>query len=339
MTPGDNPIHLLRALLRQCTYLPDSAAREYLHRHIIARYRAKCPRFRRPPQPGPPLCPKPETLGTQKQHLLQTARDGLALLHRANSGYMRALTKVLALTYGRTGKRRHELLSLLQAPDIPSDQTAVASLSASLTTTPTFNVPPRLEALVKSQIQQGHTDFVNPPLKQVAPRIPKQNIWRRPVPMKRVRNIQRNWLNMVLERAMPPLPEEEWERLRRLANGELKWEGPVQRRAKVEESREKDGSLFPERGFDIEELDKRMGSRTTGFKDSPHKINGRLMRRLWARTFRQSPVMKWNATKKSWYFEWGRLGSADGVGDITRNIPQLSPFDGVDEDGMVPHQS
>lgn len=339
MTPGNNPIHLLRALLRQCTYLPDPAAREYLHRHILARYRDKCPRLRRPPQAGPPLCPKPEIPSAQKQRLLQTAQDGLALLQRANTGYMGALTKVLALTYGRTGKRRHELLSPLQAPDIPSDQTAVASLSASLTTTPTFNVPPRLEALVKSQIQQGHTDFVNPPLKQVAPRIPKQNIWRRPVPMKRVRNIQRNWLSMVLQRAMPPLPEEEWERLRRLANGDLKWEGPVPRRAKVEERREKDGSLYPNWGFDIEELDKRMAVPIKGFKDSPHKINGRLMRRLWARTFRQSPVMKWNTTKKSWYLEWGRLGSASGVRKLTPSIPQLAPFDGVDEDGMVPHQS
>lgn len=32
-------LHIFRALLRQCTYLPDPAARQYMHRHIVSRFR------------------------------------------------------------------------------------------------------------------------------------------------------------------------------------------------------------------------------------------------------------------------------------------------------------
>jgi hypothetical protein len=344
---GENPLHLLRALLRECTYLPDAAAREYFHKHILSRYRVYRPRSGRHAKSFQPRSSSaqlhndfeedflrtPRYGRVREKNLNQTARDSLALLQRANSGHTRALTKVLALTYGRTGKRRYELLSPLLAPDTPSDQKAVASLSASLTSTITLQVPPKLEALVKSQIQQRHTDLEKAPIKPLKPRVPKTNIWRRPLPIERVRNIEKHWLQMVLERAMPPLPEEEWERLRRLANGEVRWEGAVQRRIRVPDTGDNDTTPNPERRTLLEDFNKKMLLSTRRPTDSAHYINARFMRRLWARIFPQCPVMRWNAIKESWYFEWGILRSSSGLGPA-----QLTAFDGVDEGGKVLHQ-
>ena len=335
MKPSNDPLHLLRALLRQCTYLPDPAAREYLHRHILSRYRAYCPR--------PPARSAKLDIGNErgrKEKLLQTARDGLAILLRANSGYKRALVKVLALTYGRTGKRRYELLSPLLVPDTPSNQTAVASLSASLATTTTLNVPPKLQALLKSQAQQNRAGFdMKLPIKQTQPVIPKKDIWRRPVAIKRVRNIEKRWLRMILERAMPPLPEEEWERLRRLATGELRWEGPVQRRATVEEVTEEVESLFPRGSSVLEELDEQMTFlQSKGHKDSSHRINQRFMRRLWAHIFTQCPLMRYDARKKTWVFEWGALGTDSGTDEAAAVNSQWDAFEGVGEDGKLRRQ-
>lgn len=329
--PGDNPLHLLRALLRECTYLPDPAAREYMHKHIFSRYRVYCPRPSRY-TPSTPNLPRNSALFLVRQlNLLQTAQDGLALLQRANNGHIRALTKVLGLTYGRTGKRRYELLQPLLAPDTPSDQKAVASLSASLTITAPLQVPPMLQALIKSQTHQKQTDLLKHPIKQTEPRVPRSNIWRRSVPIKRLRNIEKRWYQMILERIMPPLPKEEWERLRRLANGEMRWEGPVNRRARVPDTTEDYMTLDPERGSLIEDLDNAMYLRTRGPTDSPHRITGRLMRRLWAQIFPICPLMRWNAKRKSWYFQWGDIRPAPGSS-------QLTAFKGVDEDGRILHR-
>jgi len=332
MKPGDNPLHLLRALLRECTYLPDPAAREYMHKHIVSRYRVYCRRPSRHTPSTPNLPPNSAFRVSRQKNLLQTAQDGLALLQRANSGHIRALTKVLALTYGRTGKRRYELLQPLLAPDTPSDQKAVASLSASLTTTAALQVPPRLQALIKSQTHQKQTDLSKQPIKQIEPRVPGTNIWRRSVPIKRLRNIEKRWFQMILERIMPPLPEEEWERLRRLANGEMRWEGPVHRRARVPDTTENNTISNPERGSLIENLDKAMYLRTRGPTDSPHRITERLIRRLWAQIFPQCPLMRWNAARESWYFQWGGIRPAPGSS-------QLTAFEGVDEDGRILHRA
>ena len=54
--------------------------------------------------------------GANRLHkLLKEGRHQLRFLKRANLGDLVAVEKVLQLTYGRTGKRKHELLAVLEA--------------------------------------------------------------------------------------------------------------------------------------------------------------------------------------------------------------------------------
>ncbi len=158
------------------------------------------------------------------------------------------------------------------------------------------------------------------------------------MPMKRVRNLKKRWFNMVLERALPPLPEREWERLRGLANGESTWEGPVQKRARARETvKEGEGTLLT-KGFLNNRLEKQLSLRREVSCGNPHYLTKRFMQRLWGRVFTQCPVMKWNATKKVWQVQWGTVGSGCDVEQLRMVTPELRIFDGVDGKGQVPRQ-
>lgn len=257
--------HLLRALLRQCTYLPDIAARHYAHHFIIDRYRRYYPRS-----------PQSVNFTIQRRStIIKQAYRALALLERANKGYPSHLLKVLSMTYGRVGKRRHEMLqefiqpgpssgSIVAVPGIPKDGKALESLHISMDSrihqpmtasllvesggvqaphkSSTFIKPydvvgpvlgERLEALAKSQKSETHPIFKKPCIKSTAPDIPLKNIWGRSTPLKRVRNLKEKRYAEILDKVQPPLPERDWNRLRDLIRGRIPWDGPVRRRAKI----------------------------------------------------------------------------------------------------------
>ncbi len=273
---------------------------------------------------------------------LHIARQGLSLLRRANQGHLHALHRILGLTYGRCGKRRHQLLAPLLAPEIPADHTAVAALSASSRTSTVDELPPRLKALMHSQNRQGGLELFKSRIRinQVEPQIPETNIWGRPTPMKRARNLKKTWLRNVLERLLPPLPEQEWERLRDLANGGQAWEGPIKRRAwpKGASSRWGKECLGEKMPFEDQ-----LTLSTLPFHNrsigNPHLMNARFMQRLWARIFSQCPVMRWDSMNKSWRVEWGSVNSTGSL-----EPPQISHlkseiFAGVDEMGRVLRRS
>src|SRR3954447_19308555 len=98
--------HLLRHLLREATYLPDPVAREYIHRHILRRFRDY---YQNPLYEGHVEPPHNKRLKSVREN----ARRALSLLIRANMGQYESLQRVLFLAYGRIGRRRHELLSEL----------------------------------------------------------------------------------------------------------------------------------------------------------------------------------------------------------------------------------
>lgn len=257
--------HLFRALLRQCTYLPDSAARHYFHKHIINRFRIYCPR----PSGGP----APSGLAGGRRHaLLKEARKRLAFLARANAGHPPHLLKVLAMTYGRTGRRRHELMKTIIIPKSLSPSLRIAveasedeqfferhfdstifskkrkilqeqlqmedesltvqkrSASDILLSSEGPVLGPQLRALIKSQGEQRLSISDRAPIRKVDLSVPETNRWGYPMPPRRVRNMKEWSYAEILHRIMPPLPETEWNRLRDLASGQLTWEGPVWRR-------------------------------------------------------------------------------------------------------------
>lgn len=309
-------VHLFRALLRQCTYLPDPAARKYLHFYVVSRFREYAPRF----PIGPQQIRKPLQIITQRrQGLLKKARKGVTFLGRANHGHIHHLGKVFAMTYGRIGKRKHLLLQSLKAPDVPVDSEALEKLAQ-----PEFRGVPRpsqqLIALLKSQQMRKDTFFSNKPIKQIQPNIPETNSWGRPMPMKRVRNIRRRWYAEALDRTMPPLPAKEWESLRKLAAGEVILGRPARRKSQSE--REEVGSA----GF------------MTGqnYLSRPHELTPRYLRRLWAKIFLQCPLMTRNDSKQSgWDISWGDV--EDDANTVLGPGGQLGNtlFEGVDDRGKV----
>ena len=315
-------LHLYRSLLRESSHLPDSSARTYIRSHIISRFRSYHPR-RKDVSSRYEWKKRISLIASRQTALFKAARRGLLYLQRANDGHPRHLGKILLMTYGRVGKRRHELLQTLLVPDVPNDQAAVEKMSDPASQ----GVPHpsrQLQALIKSQAGRKESFFSRTARPTLQPEIPEKNAWGRPMPMNRVRNIKRRWYGQVLDRVMPPLPEGEWKRLRGLASGTIRWEGPIPRRGPDK------GDVFNDGTF--------KGTLTGGqrFLSRPHQLTPRYMRRLWAKVFAQCPLMKKNESARSgWEIIWGDTKNNTEVSFQPMRGGDMAMFEGVDAKGKI----
>ncbi|KAI7614965.1 hypothetical protein KC343_g10293, partial [Hortaea werneckii] len=258
---------------------------------------------------------------------LQAAQHGLRVLERANDGERRPLLKVLLMTYGRVGRRRRELLGRLLSvrphqglEEESTSETAhedrtindagkTAADTRSTSTKPpgarevndgswTHYVPdftPQLQALLQSQLQHPPPHLTRPLLRRMAPRLEELNSWKRPMPLNRVKNQTKDWYASTLARVHPPLPTQEWCRLRDLASG-AQSEPQVPRRKRVGNA----GSAGDEALlFRLGELPPTDRSRDR------HAITPRYMRRMWATVFAQCPIMEWDGEGGKWKVTWG----------------------------------
>ncbi|KAI4719592.1 hypothetical protein E4T48_04210 [Aureobasidium sp. EXF-10727] len=276
--------HLLRAILREATYLPDHQARIYIASHAVARFRHYAPAHK-----------SDDVLKDRRREQLTRARKGLSELHRANQGELKPLLKVLHLTYARIGKRRHEILRGLQHKP-PADADLKPDALPKLT--------PQHIALLDSQKLASPPNIVRPLLRSWSLKIPDTNSWEKPLPKKRIAKIVRDWYANVLERTVVPLPVSEWERLRDLALGKIKFQGPLPRRPMSAS-----GSSLPsplELALGLVQLnapDVVINNVTNSF--NARRLTARSMRRCWATVFAQCPVMSWNADSEKWSVQWG----------------------------------
>lgn len=269
---GKEARHLLRAILRECTYLPDAEARVEIKRQVLQTFRATERKAKGYytldfSEPAPPTrqirSREDEVLKIQKW--LNKGYKGLRQLQRANEGELRPLGKVLHYTYGRGGRRRHELLQpLLSADVVVADSRSLEEHLKNapstqepqkwdLTTIPApdvFGTPiyyrdvvqypisdryGRLKTLLQSQSRTKLPNINGRPIVKIRSEIceiPAKNIWGRSMPRRRAKNMVRKWYNLVLSRLLPPLPEHEWMHLQGKINGTIKWDGPPQRRAR-----------------------------------------------------------------------------------------------------------
>ncbi|KAJ5463158.1 hypothetical protein N7475_008102 [Penicillium sp. IBT 31633x] len=289
--------HLLRATLRECTYLPDPIARKYMKDYILSRYRAVSSRSNK--------------AGPQPVH---AARNALSVLRRANEGYLRPLEKVLFLSYGRTGRRRHELLAELLRPQIPNNSTDLkALLSQPAQFEDGWEPPAIVKSLAASQLQNPviATVRVRPLIKHLEPAIPPQDSWGQEVAKCRKSNIRRRWYNTTLSSLLPPLPEKDLQILDGLISGTVPW-APVKRRKVTHQiaPAKSEGELFtllargPEKGSTFSEY----------ASGRPHAITIRFMRRQWRRLSALVPRQDWNPISQKWRFMW----------DTPKEIPQLA---------------
>ena len=304
LPPTRDPRGLFRAMLRECTYLPDPAARSVVADYVVARYRAsQRPSTRKRGAgrtDGDVLVPR------RRPRLITAARRGLSLLVRANRGESRPMLKVLLFTYGRMGRTRRELVTDLIRLDVDwkDPVTGISRRAAVPGQRDLRDWPPRsekLKALVSSQIRQKlQSPLSRADLKYEQPRLPAENIWKRPLPKRREKNLRWKFYRTTLNRVMPPLPEHRWARLRDLADGLLPWTGPVARRSRPE------GADAEESLLNVEFLSHRLDQQRHQLKemDHPHRITARFMRRLWTRVFITCPVMKKEG--ESWQVKWGK---------------------------------
>ncbi|KAJ5263590.1 hypothetical protein N7478_011195 [Penicillium angulare] len=297
--------HLLRATLQECSYLPDPIARTYMRSYVLDRYRrafeSKIP----------------------EEKLTRSAKKGLSMLQRANEGYPKPLDKVMLMSYGRIGKRRHELIAQLLKPEAPIDTNSLREL---ITSVPNYQdgwEPPQIVTrLLKSQMNHGvaTASRLRPQLKHVVPAIPETNSWGRPVAQSRRANIRRKWYIDTLYSLLPPLPEQELGILNSLMAGTVPWRSFKQR--PVEAPAVQDDSVLdflmdgPQKG-------QTFGSYVHG---RPHKITSRSMRRLWKRISGLVPRMHWNDASQKWSFHWD---SAKVVPQVAFELDQDSDLDEI----------
>ncbi|KAL9044574.1 MAG: hypothetical protein Q9214_002301 [Letrouitia sp. 1 TL-2023] len=306
-------ILLYRALLRQSTYLPDSAARNYVRSYVISRFRGYYPR-KKSADGDPIIHHKPNLSDERLRTVLKSARKYLKILQRANDGHPKQLTKVLSMTYGRTGKRKRQIVGLLQGPLSTANANTTYDFKGS-------GLSDELQAVIRVQAKQPATSFLGRALKDQQPNIPKESIWQRPLSKSRQKNFRRKWLARTLDKIMPPLEEREWNRLRDLALGTTRWEGPVAPRPRGE-------PLFSTSSEVVEDIQskfnaiidpwkpKRLTSSTErivedgrhpDYKSRPHKLTAKYMRRIWQTVFRQCPKLHWDDKAKKWQVTWGNV--------------------------------
>ncbi|KAF5861384.1 hypothetical protein ETB97_000347 [Aspergillus alliaceus] len=315
-----------RAILRECSYLPDPVAKSYMHDYVVRRFRRYVIDERRP------------WIKYDLERLIMLfdeSKETLSLLKRANQGFIKPLEKVIRMAYGRKGKRRKELLYALISPDIPADTMAVQQILQRPEPYGDDWKPPSIVIeLLKSQQNNGILSQLGVrQVKDLNPVIPKKVISGDGVAKSRRRNIRKEWYNDVLDHLLPPLPEPDLSTLEGLMSGEIPWSPPRERKTVNLSNRQKRA-----RGAEREHLRKLLESGPAKgqtfreyAKGRPHIITRRLMQRLWRRTMCLIPRMDWDDVAKKHYFTW----------DPAKPMPQLgipgAPeiFEAVDPRGKV----
>ena len=315
---GKTVIPFMRALLRQATYLPDSAAREFFHDHIIASFRRYCPRKTTPSDNTPSNQITPQ----RRNQRMRDARKNWRVLVHANHGSPVHLTRVLEMAYGRRGKKHYMLMKDVLPPENSQDSKALEELSLmieerhSVLKAKEPHLSEKLFALVRSQKNQKDRLFPKNNIKSTEPIIPETNIWLRPLPKGRGKNLRRKWYAETLNRVMPPLPEADWNRLQDLSLGKLLWEGPRRPRTKAQ------GQFITD-------------SYEPKWDSDWHELTPRYMQRMWQKVFVQCPMMRWNADRGRWSVLWGRPHIETAVSLGADSYIDDGAFEGVNAEGKL----
>ncbi|KAM3086280.1 hypothetical protein ACMFMF_000233 [Clarireedia jacksonii] len=340
--------HTYRSLLREATYLADASARNYFRGYIGHRF-----------NPFNPEKLDKRYWGTNKfrneikvekvENGLKDANIGLRTLMYANSGNLEALEKVLMRAYGRSGRRRRELLAnLLRASgeDLPQDETALQQFidariakkqgRAPVTDNSTYKMPKMMRHFVANQQANQPATSERGKIKRLSPTLPEENIWGRSLPKKRAANIEKRFLADILSRILPPLPAHEWDRLESLALGRMPLEEPPPRRIKSNDE-------LKAYELDTVALSKRFLTPSRAKKSSTtptdhHNPDGRPLRRLYGKIWRLSAKMVRGEHTKELTITWGQDKSPAGAGLITQPSEiDMGFFEGLDvKEGSAP---
>jgi hypothetical protein len=328
-------LHLLRALLREASYLPDVTARDYFRRYIVARFKAYQPRPNATASFDVAAVDKFRHRSFKRRHegiineragqQQRKAQKGLNLLRRANQGEGRIVQKLLWVAYGRLGRRKYALLEGLLKPD-PAWPAGPAPLQqlyhSDLRCLQYFEAPartknndalhlaisrqyPRLRAVVESQVKKGLS--LRAEMKRPFLATPIVNTWLQPMPLKRAVNNVRRWYAETMTRLLPPLPAAEWDRLDALCKGRQRI-GFVERRtpAAAPPSHHTAGDTSLEQLVQGSlAMDKRTKAEKAQSIGRSHLLTVRYMQRMYLRLLMLSCKLEYDDSKRRWNVIWG----------------------------------
>ncbi|THC94842.1 hypothetical protein EYZ11_005678 [Aspergillus tanneri] len=221
--------------------------------------------------------------------LRRAAHEKLCLLQRANEGYIRPLEKVLRLSYGRKGRKRRELLTAMLIPELPTDHSAVENMIQKPAMFEDGWMPPSIMMdLLRSQRHSGVGGQLNiRQIKELAPVIPTENSWGKPLSASRRARIRKKWYYKALENLLPPLPDAELRILDGLISKTVPW-SPPKKRKPVGVRSEPAPSLDATFLTDGPQKDPTFRKYING---RPHTITRRFMERMWRRISNLVPRM------------------------------------------------
>ncbi|EAT86870.1 hypothetical protein SNOG_05806 [Parastagonospora nodorum SN15] len=328
-------IHLLRALLREATYLPDAVARQYFARYILNRFRAYQPSENATASMDIEAVGKYRHRSFKRRQLSiiaerttkvqKKAQKGLHYLRRANQGEIPCLQKVLFFAYGRIGRRKYALLGDVLKPDPITDGGRMVKPSDLLERTP-------LQKMYYSN--KKYLQYLDAPKEANGIR-PCTTFGCVPMPIVRARNNVRRWYAETMTRFLPPLPTEEWDKMQAMVEGSERV-SLVKRRVPVRplpEATDYDDSLHAVlQGMSLSKLSK--SDRPNGIW-RPHNITPKFMRRLYSRILQLCCKVEYSAERKQWVAVWGQPIHAIRP-EVYEAATDPSLFSGVDAKGRLP---
>ncbi|TLS27489.1 hypothetical protein PpBr36_04048 [Pyricularia pennisetigena] len=354
------PLHLYRHLLREASYLPPVIRPCFTERIIFV--------FRRHRNDSEPMARIRK--GTQK---LRTLRAAVA-------GDRDSLEKVIQIGFGRIGFRRRQLLSDFLHREPPQDSTALQEfLDWKL------GIGPAPKHLMKFRAREGQDDLTydwldgwdtdkltvllkaqadvaNPPktveirTKRFEPysRVPELNGYGLPFPPKPARTKVKNFWKVYAEKALPPVPKEEWNILRDLAHGKDMARGQVLPRRPVAGLGQDIDLELAKQSWDMENyllqparwVDRKSSHKRVLFTGIPQpndelghapeglssQLTPRNMRRIYGAVWRLTPfIEKQDGSASGWKVTFGQPRTIKN-NNASQTWHQV--FQGVNQDGV-----
>jgi hypothetical protein len=239
------------------------------------------------------------------------------------------------LSYGRTGKKRRDLLNTFIVPEVPPDAVAVEHILKKPSTFADEWEPPKLVLrLLKSQLQNGIGQISHRPVvKALVPPIPKEDSWGKPVNRIRRRNIRKKWYYDVLDSLLPPLPDAELDTLRGLISGRMPWTLPKGRKA-VGLPMDSPSETSLDVAF-LTEGPKKGPTFRDFVNGRPHQITRRFMQRLWRRIYCMVPRFEWDEKNQKHDFKWESVRALPGISAVVEHDQAPDLFLEVDANGRL----
>ncbi|CAG8460180.1 7924_t:CDS:2 [Paraglomus brasilianum] len=260
-------LSLYRGILKEASLFFDSDARIYLKERTKERFRAH----------------KDEINVQRIKNQLADARKAFHQLQRANVYDVKSVMRILEFSYGRRGKKKHELLK----PFISFPSAAPAPLISRVPRTAPPRIPPPLRALLASQVKS-----IDPILP-----IPKH----KPLHPRREANLRWRHFSKITKQVLPPLPQDVVRELEEKAGKNLGNAEVEERMNDRRELGEKEKKYLDERR-ETEDVPRSPRDKVRNGEPyhvgRPHTPRSRLIRRFYQKLLAQVPVMHMSITDK-----------------------------------------